>query len=211
MESRRSCLLDTCDEPHFGRGYCRRHYHKFKRWGDPLADPRAVPTDVTGNRQCLSCDEWKPLSEFYRNATGKDGITRRCRECLRAKQRRYNVDNKEKIARSGAKYRRRLEEEGVQPPKRRSRKGKPTRWQDRIQSRYGLSVAEYESLLAAQGGVCAICKAEPGAERRLDVDHNWKTGVVRGLLCRSCNTGIGLFRENQESLIAAIQYLASRG
>lgn len=54
------------------------------------------------------------------------------------------------------------------------------------QSRTGIDLAEYERLLAAQGGHCALCPNEPRT-RRLHVDHDHRTGEVRGLLCYSCN------------------------
>lgn len=50
----------------------------------------------------------------------------------------------------------------------------------------GVSVAEYDRLLAAQCCCCAIC-GNPPKSRRLDVDHDHKTGQVRGLLCHRCN------------------------
>ncbi len=51
---------------------------------------------------------------------------------------------------------------------------------------YGLTEADYDALLRNQGGRCAICR-KPPAKRRLEVDHNHKTGEVRGLLCWYCN------------------------
>jgi hypothetical protein len=45
----------------------------------------------------------------------------------------------------------------------------------------------YDSLLASQGGRCAICLREPSERRRLDIDHDHKTMRVRGLLCAICN------------------------
>jgi hypothetical protein len=53
----------------------------------------------------------------------------------------------------------------------------------------GVSDADYEALLAAQGGGCAIC-GNPPKTRRLDVDHDHKTGKVRGLLCHRCNRAL---------------------
>lgn len=55
-----------------------------------------------------------------------------------------------------------------------------------IEKTYGLTPAEYEALFAAQGGRCAICRARPKS-KRLAVDHDHKTGEVRGLLCSRCN------------------------
>jgi hypothetical protein len=55
-----------------------------------------------------------------------------------------------------------------------------------IAKTYGITGDEYEALLRAQGGRCAICRARPKS-KRLAVDHDHKTGAVRGLLCSRCN------------------------
>jgi Recombination endonuclease VII len=77
---------------------------------------------------------------------------------------------------------------------------------------YGMTADEYDAMLAAQGGVCAICgKAERAprirATRQLSVDHDHKTGVVRGLLCSACNRAIGLIGDDMEVLRNALAYL----
>lgn len=59
----------------------------------------------------------------------------------------------------------------------------------RLQRKYGLSVAEYDLMFTQQNGVCAIC-GHPSKKRRLAVDHNHKTQVIRGLLCWTCNRTI---------------------
>jgi hypothetical protein len=53
----------------------------------------------------------------------------------------------------------------------------------------GVTVEQYDAMLAAQGGGCAICGTKPKT-RRLDVDHDHKTGRVRGLLCHRCNRAL---------------------
>jgi hypothetical protein len=75
---------------------------------------------------------------------------------------------------------------------------------------FGLTLEEYEQLLAAQGGRCAICRSEPG-KISLHVDHDHETGKVRGLLCFRCNGGAGQFKEDVELLARAIDYLDSGG
>ncbi len=60
----------------------------------------------------------------------------------------------------------------------------------RLLVRYGITVGEYEAMLYAQNGLCAVCK-NPPKSMRLAVDHNHITGRIRGLLCMRCNTGIG--------------------
>ena len=74
---------------------------------------------------------------------------------------------------------------------------------------FGIGIAEYDALFAMQNGVCAICGSPPG-KRALHVDHCHATGVIRGLLCGSCNTSLGLMQENAERLQKAIAYLAKQ-
>lgn len=65
--------------------------------------------------------------------------------------------------------------------------------ESRVQSTYGLGPGEYAKLLEWQGGSCYICQRKPG-KKRLAVDHDHKTGAVRGLLCANnehgCNRGV---------------------
>lgn len=74
--------------------------------------------------------------------------------------------------------------------------------------RWGLTILDYERMLHDQNGGCAICGANPTTMKmRLAVDHDHKTGKIRGLLCASCNRGIGLLKEQPDVLRAAAQYL----
>jgi hypothetical protein len=79
----------------------------------------------------------------------------------------------------------------------------------KLKSRWNLSLEEFQALLDAQDGVCAICKQpeNPAYKRRLAIDHDHITGNIRGLLCHMCNTGLGKFGDNPELLIAASNYL----
>jgi hypothetical protein len=72
---------------------------------------------------------------------------------------------------------------------------------------FGITLAEYEQMLATQNGVCKICKGPPVGRPTLAVDHCHDTGRVRGLLCSNCNTGIGCLQEKPEIFAAAIMYL----
>jgi hypothetical protein len=75
-----------------------------------------------------------------------------------------------------------------------------------LKRKYGITEAEYFDMLDKQQGKCAICECEPQG-KDFAVDHNHKTGEVRGLLCSNCNTGIGLLGDDVSRLIAARQYL----
>jgi hypothetical protein len=77
-----------------------------------------------------------------------------------------------------------------------------------LQEKYSMSLADYNALFTRQAGVCAVCRQEPDVwHGGLCVDHDHDTGEVRGLLCDTCNKGIGLLRDNPEYLDAAAAYL----
>lgn len=75
-----------------------------------------------------------------------------------------------------------------------------------IRKQYGITLTDYETLSARQGGVCAICGHPPNG-RRLAVDHSHLSGRVRGLLCGDCNRAIGLLKDNPESARRLASYL----
>lgn len=76
---------------------------------------------------------------------------------------------------------------------------------------YGLSVEKYNELLKQQRGRCAICGVVATRKNTrwggLNIDHDHKTGKVRGLLCTACNGGLGFFHDNIEKMLKAIEYL----
>lgn len=75
---------------------------------------------------------------------------------------------------------------------------------------FGVSTEQYNELLAKQQNRCAICVEENGAPL-LAIDHNHKTGEIRGLLCADCNAGLGRFHDNTLYLERAMDYLQERG
>lgn len=77
-----------------------------------------------------------------------------------------------------------------------------------LKPRYGITIAEYDSMLASQDGTCAICRRTPPTNRilKLAVDHNHATGEIRGLVCQRCNMALH-FLENRTWYEAARRYL----
>jgi len=81
--------------------------------------------------------------------------------------------------------------------------------------KYGLTIADYDRMVIAQGGCCKICRRPPRNRKtvtgrkyfQLDVDHCHKTKRVRGLLCYNCNAILGHAKDNLDVLRAAIAYL----
>jgi hypothetical protein len=87
-----------------------------------------------------------------------------------------------------------------------------------LRTNHGISLAEYEEMLSEQDGVCAICgKRETSYDPRIDcirllaVDHDHRTGMVRGLLCDNCNHMIGQAHDDPEVLRRAADYLERYG
>lgn len=70
--------------------------------------------------------------------------------------------------------------------------------------KYGVTPSAYNVLVSKQDGRCAVCGSRP---KSLCVDHDHKTGRVRGLLCHRCNQGIGLFLDDTSLLGQAVVYL----
>lgn len=76
-----------------------------------------------------------------------------------------------------------------------------------LRTKYGLTLAQFDTLAANQSGLCAICREPLANNRRGAVDHDHFSGKVRGLLCGECNRGLGNFRDNPVLLLMAVRYL----
>lgn len=80
-----------------------------------------------------------------------------------------------------------------------------------LQSKYGITLDNYQQMLIEQNNSCRICGTltadKSNISRRFAVDHCHTTGKVRGLLCIKCNAGIGMFNDNLDILISAVSYL----
>lgn len=84
-----------------------------------------------------------------------------------------------------------------------------TSWERRLMATYGITADEYWAIYEFQGGCCYICERATGTgKKRLSVDHDHSTGIVRGLLCTPCNRNVlGHLRDCVMALARAIIYL----
>jgi Recombination endonuclease VII len=73
---------------------------------------------------------------------------------------------------------------------------------------YGITEGQFDDMLQAQGGACAICGKTPESKGH-HVDHCHRTGAIRGVLCDLCNRGLGFFKDSSEALRMAAQYIDS--
>lgn len=164
----------------------RCHQNKpLENFGIQRGKPRAAC------QACLAVDGQQRYATKYRRPAAPYGHP--CAECAAP------IPPK-KIGGAPRKY---CTKECAVAANRKQRKADTRRYQ---LARYGLTQQQYDNMLASQGGVCAICLAEP-VDRPLSVDHCHSTGVVRGLLCHGCNVGLGYYRDAPDLLRAAACYL----
>ena len=144
------------------------------------------------DRQCRVCGMTKPLDQFgVQRQKGRPPYrSKMCKGCNSDRTIRWAKNNPERAHQTA----------------RRSS----------LRSRYGLTIADYERMRDAQGGLCAVCghaerrTARGGNQpRHLAVDHDHTTGRVRSLLCHDCNTLIGLAEDDLAILITAATYVTS--
>lgn len=126
---------------------------------------------------CKDCQTEMPVSDFYKSTITKDGYNSYCKKCHQARIK--SSPNQEANIRKA-----------------------------QLKKLYDITPEEYDKLLEKQEGVCAIC-LQPNFSKKgyLSVDHDHNTGFVRGLLCRSCNMGIGKLKDDTKILKSAIFYL----
>lgn len=161
---------------------------------------------------CARCKQVKEISEFpIRIARGKSRYWSYCNECQNNYARDFRSKNvAESRRKANAYYQANAAHKQAIAREWRARTGRADReraW--KLAKTYGISLDGYQALLVAQGGVCAICKRPPRGRRKyLAVDHDHETGKIRGLLCTTCNVGLGALSDSPDLLRAALVYLA---
>lgn len=183
------CSIRGCGEPHHAKGWCFHHYRRAWRTGDPQANkPKGAYGADRETRTCSKCGETKPAEAFGKRNGGR-WYKSWCRPCESAARLEYaRRDPRSPEERSLAYWRRAIKRE------------------------YGITEADYDRMLAEQGGRCAICAATEcgGGRARFCIDHDHETGAVRGLLCNRCNAAIGRMEDSADLLARAADYLRSR-
>ena len=135
-------------------------------------------------KTCPKCKQTKSLEDFGVHNGRGSGRQVACKECRRIHVKKWRAENPDKQRLIGRKKRLSL---------------------------YGLTISDYEKMLESQNGVCACCHAPCDSKNSLAVDHDHKTGAVRGLLCVRCNRAIGLVKENTQTLLNLVDYLQNGG
>lgn len=160
---------------------------------------------MTEYKKCNKCGVIKPktINFYYQNKKIKSGFEGICKVCILERTRKYRESNREKINKRRREHHK-LHKEDINKKKRENYNPIKNREQ-KLKYKYNLSLDEYDEMFKKQNGKCEICGDV--TERPLDVDHNHKTGKIRGLLCNACNRGIENFKENPLKLIKTVYYL----
>ena len=167
------------------------------------------PDTPPGFKVCKHCKVLKALDEFYTDRKARDGRRPECKACyLTSHAARYRENPRPAIERAQrwrlenpARYQARMQEYAESGKKKISDR------KSYLKRKYGLTLEQYDAMLEAQGGVCAICRRPRPEERTLHVDHDHDTGAIRGLLCFTCNNALGDFRDEPALFHAAAEYL----
>jgi len=126
----------------------------------------------------------------------KDGNYFKCRICVKTRSLKYRLNNSQAVKDGQRRYRETNRDKILK-----------SMWKWQIKHKFGLTETQYIALLDSQKACCAIClKPQSCFKQRLAVDHDHKTGIVRGLLCGLCNRQLG-FIEKTDWLLSAQIYL----
>ena len=185
------CSLDGCERPHCAVGLCTTHYRRSRK------------SSVVRSRQpCATCGG--AIGE------GRSPLTVYCSPSCRAASKNARVENRPVRGRAEVcevcgellpdGSHRRMVLCSAECRKEQRRRVARRAW---LWNLYGLTSEDYDRILARQGGGCAGC----GRKDRLCVDHDKATGVVRGVLCSSCNIGIGWLGHNVDRMERLVSYL----
>lgn len=167
-----------------GTGHGVKRLHEIECWG--------CGAKLMAYRSDTFCDECRALTraDTYRRVDAKrKGICERCGQpTSRAGVTRLCIDCRVKEMSTG------------RDPLVKRRHG--------LKSKYGMSLAEFNAMFAAQDGECLICgiimddSSDKRSPRRVNVDHDHKTNKIRGLLCVRCNQALGTLEPHIARVIA---------
>jgi len=162
-------------------------------------------------KRCSKCGEIKALTEYYADKGCRDGCRPDCKVCNlaakaarhaanpepgRERAKRWNQENPERYMARMDAY-------------RKSGKKKVADRKSHLKRTFGITPEDYDLMLAEQGGGCAICERPPRDDIALHVDHDHRTGLIRGLLCFRCNNAVGDLDNDPEVASALAGYLVA--
>ncbi|MEK7499563.1 MAG: endonuclease VII domain-containing protein [Patescibacteria group bacterium] len=169
-------------------------------------------------KACTTCGIEKDSELFYAHSGFSSGRNSRCKICV-DKVNKRNRDKNNRTVCSKCGLNKKPEEFASHHSWCKTCKNEASKlWAKNNRSKvrdtvvkrlYGITLEQVNEILLAQNNRCAICKTDkPGGFRNTwQVDHDHETDIVRGVLCSSCNNGLGCFKDDVTHLYDAIKYL----
>lgn len=153
-------------------------------WGGTWETLKDYPHFELKMIMCSKCKIEQPTNCFGKNNNKNSGYRGWCKTCENKQSKAYVQNN---------------------PDKR-----KDIMKDSRLNKNYGITLEQYNKILKDQENKCAICgESDPNHQNGFCVDHDHKTGKIRGILCNACNRGLGYFKDDTSVLSNAIKYLHS--
>jgi hypothetical protein len=152
---------------------------------------------------CPACKHLLLVSEFHKNRRSWDGLYDRCKDCNSEISNAWHRKNAQDDEYREAKNQRQAEWRAANKGEKQTRANK----RYNLKQLYGITIKQFEQMLAAQDYRCAICPRSLKGRGTAHVDHDHRTGRVRGILCTSCNNGLGRFQDSPATLRRAARYL----
>ena len=131
---------------------------------------------------CNRCNQTKPATSFFKENQSIRGYRYSCKECEKPRFVKYRTENPDKVRLAAIRSKRK-----------------------RV---FNFPPELFDARFEEQGKVCAICGSDKaGGRGEFHADHNHVTMQPRGVLCHNCNIALGNFKDNIETMLAAIEYL----
>lgn len=182
-------------------------------------------------KTCSKCGEEKPLSEYYKNKSAKDGYRNHCKKCVTEYKKEYY--SRPEVKERKKEWQKEYDKKYYSKPEVKERKKEyysSPEWKEKqkeyqkeysskpevkeqrrcayLRRTYGITLDEYNEMFVEQNGCCASCgKHESEQKKTLAVDHDHETLEVRGLLCDACNISLGLLQEDEDNILSLLAYI----
>lgn len=152
---------------------------------------------------CSVCNTVKLLYEFVKDKHEKTGYTYRCKQCRSVYQKKWRDENPDRVKELNKRKKIKRDIYYKDPDRKLKYRRKY------IEKTFNIEYSIYEKLENDQNNLCAICNLPEKSIRNkyLSIDHDHKTGKIRGLLCSTCNTSLGQFYDSPIIVNNALQYL----
>lgn len=147
-------------------------------------------------KKCSKCEEFKDRSQFHRQNKKEDKLVSACKDCCSKRNKENRMKNIDKTREKDRERYQKTKDKRVDYAREYRKNNKDKTRDINLKSKYGITQEDYDNMKQKQNNCCVICgEHEDNLKRVLCVDHCHNTGVVRGLLCDTCNKFLGFYEK----------------